>query len=327
MKLSLVIPCYNEAGNVRLFFEETKKAFESDGSGSIRPEEYELIFVNDGSKDDTLKELRELYESEKNYHIKVISFSRNFGKEAAIYAGLKHSVGEYISIIDADLQQPPELVLNMMKQLDENPEVDCVATYQEQRKEGKFLSFYKKIFYKLINKISEIDFVSGASDFRTFKRCVAEAILDMPEYFRFSKGIFSWVGFEVLYMPYTAEERVNGESKWSFAKLFKYAIEGIVSFTTTPLRFATFLGAISSILSGIYLIVIVIQKLAFSVDVPGYTTIVALILLIGGIQLLVLGIIGEYLARMYVQGKNRPIYIAKEILTYESYKKEIPLEK
>lgn len=314
MKISLVIPCYNEADNVKLFFEEVKKAFEN------KIQEYELIFVNDGSKDNTLKELKKLYKEEKEYNIKIVSFSRNFGKEAAIYAGLKQSIGEYTTIIDADLQQPPEIVLDMVKQLEENEDIDCVAAYQEIRKEGKVLSFFKKTFYKLINKISEIEFVSGASDFRTFRKSVVTAILDMPEYFRFSKGIFSWVGFEVAYMPYTALERANGESKWSFVKLFKYAIEGIVSFTTTPLRFATFLGAGTSLAATIYLFVVIIQKLAFSVDVPGYTTIVGLILLFGGIQLLVLGIIGEYIARMYVQGKNRPVYIAKEILSYEDRK-------
>lgn len=311
MKISLVIPCYNEADNVRLFFDEARKAF--DG----KVESYELIFVNDGSRDSTMKELKKLFHDEKGYNIKVVGFSRNFGKEAAIYAGLRHSTGEFTTIIDADLQQPPRIVLDMVKKLEENEEIDCVAAFQEVRKEGKVLSFFKKSFYKLINRISEIEFVSGASDFRTFRRTVVEAVLEMTEYFRFSKGIFSWVGFEVSYMPYVVEERANGESKWSFSKLFKYAVEGIISFTTTPLRFATFLGAGTSVIAAVYLVIIVIQKLAFSVDIPGYTTIVGLILLLGGIQLLVLGIIGEYLARMYVQGKNRPIYIAKEILSYE----------
>lgn len=317
MKLSLVVPCYNEEDNVRLFFKEAEKVL----SGNI--ESYEIIFINDGSKDSTMKELKKLYYEEKGCNIKVIGFSRNFGKEAAIYAGLSQAVGEYTSVIDADLQQPLYIVLDMVKKLDENSEADCIAAYQDVRKEGKLLSFFKKSFYRLINRISDIEFVSGASDFRTFRRNVTEAVLGMQEYFRFSKGIFSWVGFEVIYIPYEAEERMSGESKWSFKKLFKYAIEGIVSFTTAPLKFATFLGAGTSIIAAIYLIVVVIQKLAFSVDVPGYTTIVGLILLLGGIQMLVLGIIGEYLARMYVQGKNRPIYLTKEILTYNAEENDV----
>lgn len=320
IKLSLIVPCYNESGNVTLFYEAVKKAFEN------KIVDYEVIFINDGSKDATWKELKELYHNQQEVNpdakIKLICFSRNFGKESAIYAGLRHAVGEYVTIIDADLQQRPEIVVDMVKKLEEEEEIDCVAAYQEKRREGKFLSFLKKCFYRLINRMSDVEFVSGASDFRTFRHSMVEAILEMPEYFRFSKGIFAWVGFETFYMPYVVEKRANGISKWSFWKLFKYAMEGILSFTTVPLRLATILGSVTSFAATIYLVVIVVQKLAFSVNVPGYTTIVGLILLFGGLQLLVLGIIGEYLAKLYVEGKRRPIYIAKQVITYENPDKQ-----
>lgn len=307
MKLSLVVPCYNEEGNVNDFFVAVKSAFE----GKIA--DYEIIFVNDGSKDDTLKNLHILHQ---NYpeNTAVVSFSRNFGKEAAILAGLKHAKGDMVTFIDADLQQRPEVVVDMVEFLNSNEEYDSVAAYQDKRKEGLVLKGFKKLFYKLMNRISETEFKNGASDFRTIRRPVADAILSMPEYSRFSKGIFSWVGFETYYMPYEVCARNSGESKWSFWKLFKYAIEGFVSFSTFPLKLATYAGIFSAISAIIYLIVVVIQKLFFEIDVPGYPTIVVLILFIGGIQLLILGIIGEYLARVYLQSKNRPIYIEKEYL-------------
>ena len=245
--------------------------------------------------------------------VKIIDFSRNFGKEAAIYAGLRETTGEYISLIDADLQQNPEFVLKMVNILDENREYDCVAAYQEKRNEGKVKIFFKNCFYKIINKMADIEFVNGASDFRTFRRNMCEAILEMSEYHRFSKGIFSWVGFNTYYMPYSADERLSGTSKWSFLKLCKYAIEGIVAFTTTPLRISTMIGTLTSFASLIYMLVVIIQKLAFGIAIPGYATIVVLILFLGGIQLLSLGIIGEYLSKTYIQTKGRPIYIAKEI--------------
>jgi len=312
MKLSLVIPCYNEVDNVRPLFDAITKTFDGKVEG------YEIIFVNDGSKDGTLGELKKIFEEKKQYNVKVVSFSRNFGKEAAMYAGLGQSRGEYTAVMDADLQQPPAFVLDMVGKLDDDDTIDCVAAYQASRKEGKVLSLYKRAFYRIINKISDIEFVQGASDFRTMRRKMVDAVLGMPEYFRFSKGIFSWVGFEVFYMPYEVDERAYGKSKWSFFKLFKYALEGIVSFTTVPLRIATVMGALASVMAALYLVVVVIQKIFLSIDVPGYATIVVLILFLGGIQLLVLGIIGEYLSRMYVEGKKRPIYIAKEILTYEN---------
>lgn len=310
MKLSLVVPCYNEQDNVALFFDVVTKCFQD-----IKYE-YEIIFVNDGSKDNTYKKLKEIFSKNSKY-VKVINFSRNFGKEAAIYAGLKNATGDFVSIIDADLQQRPEVVLEMLANLEEDEDLDCVAAYQETRSENKTLGFLKSMFYKLINHMSEVNFVTGASDFRTFRRHVVDAILEMPEYSRFSKGIFSWVGFNTKYIPYVAEERANGDSKWSFWKLFKYAVEGIIAFTTVPLKIATFLGMVVSSLSIVYLIFVVGQKVFFSINIPGYATIITLILLLGGLQLLILGIIGEYLARTYIEAKKRPIYIAKEILSDE----------
>ena len=311
MKLSLVVPCFNEEENVGPFFEACKKALNEI-------ESYEVIFINDGSRDSTWKELKRL--SELEGRIKLINFSRNFGKEAAMYAGLKKAIGDYVTIIDADLQQRPELVVTMVRFLDENPDFDCVAAFQEERKEGKLLSFFKKMFYRFINTVCEIDFQSGASDFRTFRHNMVESILEIKEYFRFSKGIFSWVGYNTYYMPYVVEERNAGQTSWSFTKLMKYAIEGIVAFTTFPLNIATYIGSCFSVLSLIYMIVVIAQKLIFDIDIPGYPTLVVLILLIGGIQMLMLGIIGRYIAKMYIEGKKRPIYIIKEYIGDENDK-------
>lgn len=313
MKLSLVIPCYNEEKNVSLFYEAVKTDFAKVDF------DYELVFVNDGSHDATYKELRKLCDGD--IPVKIVNFSRNFGKESAMYAGLRESEGDYVTIIDADLQQKPSIALDMVKMLDEEPEYDCIAAYQENRKESKLLIFFKNSFYKLINKYADTDFVQGASDFRTFRRPMVEAILSMDEYFRFSKGLFSWVGFNTKFIPYVVQERATGESKWSFRKLFKYALEGIFAFTTAPLRVATIGGLISALLSIIYLVVIVVQKLFFGIDVAGFATIVVLILLIGGIELCCLGIAGEYIARIYIQTKNRPIYIAKEVIKNHKYDK------
>ncbi len=314
MHLSLVVPCYNEQGNVEKFYTETVKAFANADFS------YEFVFVNDGSKDNTLKVLKKLYDEHKESNIKVIGFSRNFGKEAAMYAGLSNASGEYVTIIDADLQQRPEIVLDMVKILDENDEYDCVAAYQKERKESKAMISMKNAFYKLINKVAEVDFVSGASDFRTFRRSMVNAILQMTEYHRFSKGIFSWVGFNTKFIPYEVQERESGASNWNFWKLFKYALEGIISFTTAPLKFASGLGALMFIASLIYALIIVIRHFVYGVDVAGYDSIVALILMFGGIQLLCIGILGEYLAKIYVQVKNRPVYIISKLYSYEEEK-------
>ena len=309
MKLSLVVPCYNEEDNVRAFYDAAVGAFAGCGY------DYELIMVNDGSKDKTLAELKKLYrDKDREVPLTVVSFSRNFGKEAAILAGLKHSRGDMVCLIDADLQQRPEIARQMVEILDEHEEYDCVAAFQETRNEGKVLSFFKRGFYHVINKMSDVKFTNGASDFRTCRRCMVNAILSMTEYHRFSKGIFAWVGFETKFIPYRAQERHAGKTKWSFWKLVRYALDGIIGFSTSPLRFATVTGAAFSGLSLLYLIIVILKKLIFGNAVPGYPTLVVLILLIGGIQMLMLGIVGEYIARIYIQGKGRPVYIEKEVL-------------
>ncbi|MBQ6930626.1 MAG: glycosyltransferase family 2 protein [Clostridia bacterium] len=316
MKLSLVVPCYNEEGNVRLFHDTAAAVFDREGY------EYEMVFVNDGSKDSTLARLKELHaESEKN--IRIINFSRNFGKESAMYAGIQHAKGEYICLIDADLQQRPEVVAYMVKRLEENAELDCVAAFQEQRTDDKKLSFFKKNFYNLINSVSSTEFVQGASDFRTFRRNVAEAVLSMGEYHRFSKGLLSWVGFNTEYIPYQAQERASGETSWSFKKLFNYAIDGIMAFSTAPLSLPLVLGAAGGVISVLYLLVRILVC-AFSLydSFDRGTLIVFLVLLFGSLQLVCIGIVGKYLAKTYEQGKNRPIYLAREIIEPKEKKDE-----
>lgn len=310
MKLSLVVPCYNEAENVAAFQDAAIQAFFNCGY------DYEIVFVDDGSKDATFHELKKLYEQQR-CPVKVVSFSRNFGKESGIYAGMQHACGDYIALIDADLQQRPEIVRDMVQFLDENQDYDMVAAYQDRRGEGKVLSFFKKSFYSIINKLSNVNLKSDASDFRTFRRSVAESILKIGEYHRFSKGIFAWVGYKTHFIPYIACERVAGVSKWNFMKLLNYAIDGIIGYSTKPLRIATFLGGFSAIAAFLYLIAVVLEKLITGIDIPGYATIIVLILFLGGMQLFSIGIIGEYVGRTFEQSKNRPIYIAKEILDYD----------
>lgn len=311
MKLSLIVPCFNEEENVEKFYSETVKAFANVNY------DYEFVFVNDGSKDKTIEKLRKLHCEKKESNITVVSFSRNFGKESAIYAGLKNSIGDYVSIIDADLQQRPEVVIEMMDILTNEPEYDCVAAYQEKRKDNKLLSGIKTGFYKVMNSLSEIDLHEDASDFRTFTRTMADSIVQMSEYHRFSKGIFSWIGFNTKYIPYEVQERHAGETKWSLSKLIKYAFEGITAFSTKPLKIATYTGLLSTFASVVYLIVVIIQRLFFNIDAfHGYATIVCLILLLGGLQLFCTGLVGSYIAKIYVQSKGRPIYIAKEVLKH-----------
>lgn len=308
--LSVIVPCYNEAGNIRRFQEEAEAAFSTSGLS------YELVFVNDGSSDGTSDELRALFQ-EDGGHIRAISFSRNFGKEAAMLAGLSEARGEFIAFVDADLQQPPERVLDMVRILRAEPQYDCVAAYQARRRESALQRGLKSAFYRLINRFSDVEFVMNASDFRTIRRPVAQALLSLGESHRFSKGLFSWVGFETKYIPYDVRERAEGESKWSLVKLFRYAWDGILSFSTAPIKIAIYLGLICAMLSAAYLVVVLVQKLAFSIDVPGYPTIVCLILLLGGLQLFFLGILGEYIGRIYIQVKQRPPYVIKERLQWE----------
>ena len=309
MKLSLVVPCYNEAENVAPFQEAVIQAFQGCGY------DFELVFINDGSGDATLHNLKKLYSAQK-CPVKVVSFSRNFGKEAGIYAGLQYAEGSYIALIDADLQQRPEIVRDMVKILDEQPEYDVVAAYQDRRGEGKVLSFFKKSFYWMINKLSDVTLQPDASDFRTFRRSVRDSILELAEYHRFSKGIFAWVGYDTCFIPYTACERASGTSKWNFWKLTEYAIEGIIGFSTAPLRLATVLGCVSGVGAVLYLISVLLEKLIKGIDVPGYATIIVLILFFGSVQLFCTGIIGEYVGRTFEQSKKRPVYLAKEVLLY-----------
>ncbi len=310
MKLSLVVPCYNEAENVAAFQTAVISAF--DGCDY----DYEIVFINDGSKDATLHNLKKLHKAQK-CPVRVVSFSRNFGKEAGILAGLEHARGDYISLIDADLQQRPEIVRDMVRILDENADYDVVAAYQDRRGEGKILSFFKKSFYSIINMLSNVTLQPDASDFRTFRRSVRDSLLELQEYHRFSKGIFAWVGYNTCFIPYTACERAAGTTKWSFWKLVNYAIEGIIGFSTAPLRLATVLGTGTGIAAVLYLLWVIVEKLVWGINVPGYATIIVLILFFSCVQLFCIGIIGEYVGRTFEQSKDRPVYIAKEVLDYE----------
>lgn len=306
MLLSLVVPCYEEEGNVSLFYDECVAIF-----GDDLMKQTEIVFVNDGSKDHTLNELKKIY-SNSPYSIKIVDFSRNFGKEAALLAGLKATEGDYVNVIDADLQQNPKYVLQMLSVLQEKPEYDAVAAYQSKRKEGKMISFIKGCFYKVINSMTEVEFVESASDFRLLKRKVVNSIVNLPEKCRFSKGIFSWVGFNTYYMPYDVEERASGESKWSFFKLLAYAIDGIVAFSTTPLIISSIIGFIFFALAILFMIIIIIKKIVWGNPVPGFPTLCSLILLTSGIQLFCIGVLGQYLAKNYIESKDRPVYIVKD---------------
>ena len=309
-KLSLVVPCYNEGENVIPFHEAVLDAFRDCGYS------IEIIYVDDGSRDATLHNLKKIY-ARQDCQVKIISFSRNFGKEAGIYAGMQHASGAYISLIDADLQQRPEIVRDMVQMLEEQPEYDIVAAFQDRRREGKVLSFFKKSFYAIINRLSKVPLQPDASDFRTFRRSVRDSILELPEYHRFSKGIFAWVGYKTMFIPYTACPRQSGVTKWSFWKLFNYAMEGIIGFSTAPLRLATLLGSVTGVAALIYLICVILEKLIKGIAVPGYATLIVLLLFFSSMQLFCIGIIGEYVGRNFEQSKNRPIYIAKEVIGEE----------
>lgn len=307
MLLSIIVPCYNEEGNIDLFYDETVKAL-----GNLMPET-ELIFVNDGSRDATITKLRALCERAE-YRVRVVSFSRNFGKEAALLAGLRASTGTFTSIIDADLQQKPSYIVDMLEILNEHPEYDAVAAYQEERKEGFLLSFFKKSFYKVIDSLTDVKIMQAASDFRLLRRPVVDAILSLPEKCRFSKGIFAWVGFETYYMPYVVEERASGTSKWNFWKLLKYAFDGIFAFSNKPLIMSSIAGLFIFALSVLYLIIIVVKTILWGDPVAGFPTLACLILMLSGIQLLSVGILGQYLAKSYTESKDRPVFIVKEEL-------------
>lgn len=309
MKLSVIIPVYNE--------EKTLKDFYKVITEELKKIKYELIFVNDGSSDESLIVLKELSKDKK---VKIISFSRNFGKEAAIYAGLKNSSGMYTAIIDSDMQQHPKYLVEMYNELDVNSEIDSVCMIQAKRKENFMVSIVKKLGYKIMDSATDVKFVNGASDFRMFRRNVLNAIIELSERNRFSKGIFSWVGFETKYMYYEVLERKAGKSSWSLKKLLAYGLDGFVGFTTKPLKISTYIGFFTSLVAFIYFIIILLQTLIAGKDLPGYASMMCVILFLGGIQLLCMGIVGEYLARTYIESKERPIYIEKERINFSDKK-------
>lgn len=304
-RISIVVPCYNEQEVLPMFYEELNKVMKK-----LENVELELILVNDGSKDNTLKEFKEL--ANKDERVKYISFSRNFGKEAAMYAGLEATTGDYVAIMDADLQDPPKLLLEMYSIL-ENSDYDCVGTRRVTRKgEPKIRSFFAKIFYKLMKKISKMDIVDGARDFRLMTRQMTDSIISMQEYNRFSKGIFTWVGFKTKWLEYENIERAAGKTKWSFWKLFIYSLDGITAFSTFPLVISTILGMLFCLLAFIMILVIIFKTIAFGEPVSGWPSTVCAILFVGGVQLFCTGIIGQYMAKTYLEVKKRPIFIVKE---------------
>jgi len=305
-KISIVVPCYNEEESLPLFYEEVNKVTEL----MKKKAEFEFVFVNDGSKDKTLEKLREL--AKKDSRVRYISFSRNFGKEAGMLAGLEHATGDYITTMDADLQDPPALLDEMFDTL-ESGEYDCCATKSTNRKGYSFLrKTFTKWFYSIIGKISKTEMIPGARDFRLMTRQMVDAIISMKEYNRYSKGLFSFVGFDTKWIEFELEERVAGDTKWNFWKLFAYAIEGIVAFSTTPLVFAALLGIIFCFIAFLIIIFIIVKTLVWGDPVGGWPSMVCIMFFVGGIQLFCTGIIGEYLAKTYLETKHRPVYIVKE---------------
>ena len=305
MKLTAIVPCYNEEAALHYFYEEMQKVMQE-----MQDVEFELLFINDGSKDHTLTVMKEL--AEKDARVKYISFSRNFGKEAAIYAGLENSDGDLTVIMDADLQDPPSLLPEMYHAIvDEG--YDSVATRRVNRKgEPPIRSFFARNFYRLMNRISKADIVDGARDYRLMNRPFVNALLEMGEYNRFSKGLFGWVGFQTKWLEFQNVERVAGETKWSFWKLFLYSIDGIVAFSTVPLSIAAFLGVMMCLIAAAAIVFIIVRQLLYGGSAFGWPSMVCIIMFLGGIQLLCIGILGSYLAKTYLEVKKRPIYICKE---------------
>lgn len=306
--ISVIVPCFNEQEALPFFYREIcKVALELKEKHCV---DFELLFVNDGSRDQTLSLLREL--STKDSRVKYISFSRNFGKESAIYAGLENASGNYISMIDADLQDPPSLLLEMYE-LIKNGTYDCIGTRRVTRKgEPPIRSFFARCFYRLINKISNVDIVDGARDFRLMSRQMTDAILSLREYNRFSKGIFGWVGFRTKWLAYENVERVAGSTKWSFWKLFLYSLDGITAFSTTPLSIASAFGMLFLFIAFILILIIIWKTLVFGEPVAGYPSTMCVLFFIGGLQLFSIGILGQYLSKAYLEVKKRPIYIVQE---------------
>ncbi len=304
-KISIIVPCYNEEEAMPIFYEEICKV-----TKKMKKVDFEFIFVNDGSKDHTLDVARELHK--KDERVRYVSFSRNFGKEAGMYAGLEAARGDYVAIMDVDLQDPPALIEEMYETL-KNEDYDCVASRRVSRKgEPPIRSFFARCYYKLINKISKTEIVDGARDFRLMTRQMVDSILELKEYNRYSKGIFSWVGYKTKWLEYENVERVAGTTKWSFWKLFLYSIESIVAFSTVPLSIAAVMGILFCLIAFILIIVIIVKTLTVGDPVAGWPSMVCIIFFVSGIQLFCLGIIGQYLAKTYLEVKNRPIYLVKE---------------
>ena len=304
-KVSLIVPCYNEQESLPIFYQAV-----CDVANSLPQYDISLVLVNDGSKDETLKIMRKLAAGDERVHY--ISFSRNFGKEAAMFAGFCNAKGDYVAVMDADMQDPPSLLPQMLEIL-ESGEYDSVATRRVTREgEPPIRSFFARMFYKIINRISDADIVDGARDFRLMKREMVDAIIAMCEYNRFSKGIFGWIGFRTKWLPYKNVERVAGETKWNFFKLFKYSIDGIINFSQAPLSIASIAGLFLTIVSFLAIIFVVVRRLLFGDPVAGWASTVCIILFMGGLQLLCTGIMGQYLAKTYLEVKKRPHYIVAE---------------
>ena len=315
-KISIIVPCYNEKEALPLFYNEINKQ-----SQLLNDYMFEILLIDDGSTDGVLDVMKEL--SSKDERVKFYSFSRNFGKEAAMYAGFCNATGDYVAVMDADMQDPPELLPKMINII-ENENYDSVATRRVSRKgEPKIRSFFARLFYKIINKFSETDIVDGARDFRLMKREMVDAIVSMSEYNRFSKGIFGWIGFKTYWMEFENQERIAGETSWSFWGLFKYAIDGIINFSDFPLTFSSWVGIIMCIISFIFVILIVLKKLLFGDPVDGWASTASIIIFIGGLQLFSLGILGKYQAKMYLETKHRPHYIISETNDADS----VPIKK
>ena len=308
--ISIIVPCYNEEPTIPLFYPAVEKVFVQ-----LRQQfpgfEPEYWFINDGSTDQTLNELHKLQQNDPE-HVHFVSFSRNFGKEAALYAGLQHATGDYVAVMDVDLQDPPELLIKMLEGV-VNDHYDMVGSRRVTRKgEPPIRSFFSRAFYRVINKISQTHIVEGARDYRLMTRQVVNAILSMAEVNRFSKGIFSWVGFKTKYLEFENQDRVAGDTHWSFFQLFSYSIEGIIDFSDAPLSIASYTGFLSFFAALVALIFIVIRALIYGDHTAGWPSLVCIILLIGGLQLFCLGIVGKYIGRLYLESKHRPVYIVKE---------------
>lgn len=313
-KISVVVPCYNEAEVLRIFYDEINRV-----SKQMNEYDFQFIFVDDGSKDSTLDIMKDIAKTDDR--VAYIALSRNFGKESAMFAGLSNAAGDYVAIMDADMQDPPDLLPEMAQAL-ETEGFDCVATRRVDREgEPPIRSFFARMFYKIINRISDADIVDGARDYRLMKREMVDAILEINEYNRFSKGIFGWVGFKTKWLPFENRERAAGTTKWNFWKLLKYSIDGIINFSQVPLSISSWSGLFFTVIAFIMLLFVFIRKLVFGDPVSGWASLVCIILFIGGIQLFCMGIMGQYISKNYMESKRRPHYIVRETNKDDEIKK------